>query len=178
MSTFTPPDPPLADEVVLLRPWRDEDVPQLVAACQDPDIQKYIPIPRPYRTTDAEQYVTRTTHQWRTGAAAAFAMVEPDDQDLVLGAINVTVSGPVGNSGYWVAPGARGRGIASHALRLLTGWAFAELGLGVILLEIRPQNAPSMAVAVAAGYHEAGALDVNLETGKQHGLIFSRLASD
>ena len=33
-----PPDPPLEDELVRLRPWIDDDVPAIVAACNDPEI--------------------------------------------------------------------------------------------------------------------------------------------
>ncbi|MDZ7731842.1 MAG: GNAT family protein [Acidimicrobiia bacterium] len=68
--------------------------------------------------------------------------------------------------------------MATRAPRLLTAWAFDELGLGAIILEIRPQNATSIAVAVAAGFHEAGSIDVNAVTGEKHGLIFSQLAAD
>jgi RimJ/RimL family protein N-acetyltransferase len=178
VASLLPPDPPLDDEVVRLRPWTDDDVDQLVAACQDTEIQRFIPIPRPYGRDEAEAYVARTRRQWQDGSTAAFAIVDPDDPARVLGAINVAVSGPVGNSGYWVTPEARGRGVARRALRLVTAWAFEQFGLGVVLLEIRPQNAPSIAVAVSAGFHESGAIDVNTVTGEQHGLIFSRLASD
>ena len=100
------------------------------------------------------------------------------DDTRLLGAINVAVVGAAGNSGYWVAPAARGHQVARRALRLLTDWAFAELDLGVIILEIRAENPASMAVAIACGYHEAGRLDVNLATGTKGGLIFSRLAGD
>lgn len=173
-----PPDPPLDDGTVALRPWTHDDVGQLVAACQDPAIQRFIPIPRPYGRADAEEYVARTERQWAEGSTAAFAIVDPHDPDHVLGAINVAVTGPVGNSGYWVASEARGRGVATRALRLLTRWAFEEVRLGVVLLEIRPENEASIAVALGAGFHEAGSIDVNQVTGEKHGLIFSRLVSD
>ena len=62
--------------------------------------------------------------------------------------------------------------------RLVTDWAFASLELSVILLEINEQNPASMAVARSAGYHEAGRLDVNTETGVRGNLIFSRLVAD
>ena len=40
-----PPDPQLEDEVVLLRPWRDEDVPAIVEAGNDPEIVRWPPVP-------------------------------------------------------------------------------------------------------------------------------------
>ena len=39
----------LSDGTVTLRPWQADDAPAVHAACQDPEIQHWIPvIPRPY----------------------------------------------------------------------------------------------------------------------------------
>ena len=164
--------------MVLLRPWEEADVGQLVEACGDEATHRYIALPEPYTRTDAEAYVARAGREWRDGSKAAFAIVEAGDPERVLGAINVAVFGGVGNSAYWVAPGARRSGVATRALRLLTGWAEGALGLGVILLEIREENEASKAVATAAGYHQSGRIDANTVTGKKGGLIYTRLASD
>ncbi len=172
-----PPDPPLTDGVIVLRPFVPGDADAIYRACQDPEIQRFIPVPRPYRREDAEAYVERTQRQWADGSKAAFAIADAADPDVVLGAINVAISGAVGNSGYWVAPTARGRSVARRALRLLTEWALGPLGLGVVLLEIRPENERSIRVAEACGYHRAGRIDVNTETGKKGGLIYTRLAA-
>ena len=176
--TLTPPEPLPSDGVVALRPFRADDLDQLVAACQDEAIQRFIPVPVPYTVEAGRAYLQRTRAQWADGSKAAFAVVDADDHDRVLGAINVAIVGSAGNTGYWVAPDARGRGVARRALRLLTEWAFRALDLGVIILEIRSENPASIAVAVACGYHEAGRLDVNVGTGTKGGLIFSRLAAD
>ena len=175
---LVPPDPALTDGVVSLRPFGEADIEQILAACRDEEIQRFLPIPRPYERSDAEAYVARTKRQWAEGWKAAFAIVPAEDPERVLGAINLAIAESVANSGYWVAPDARGLGVATRALHLLSTWAMETVGLGVILLEIRPENEASIAVARAAGFHEAGRLDVNIETGKTGGLIFSRLASD
>lgn len=175
---LVPPDPPLTDGVVLLRPWEDADVDALVAACQDAEIRRFIPVPTPYGVEQAMQYVERTRRQWTDGSKAAFAIVEPDDPTQLLGAINVALFAAIGNSGYWVAPEARGRGVAGRSLRLLSAWVLHELDVGVMLLEIRPENERSRAVATAAGFHESGHLDVNMMPGKEGALLFTRLAAD
>jgi RimJ/RimL family protein N-acetyltransferase len=172
------PDPPLTDGVLALRLFEDTDAEQITEACQDPALQRYIPVPRPYRLDNARDYIIRTRRQWDEGVKAAFAITRVDDPATVLGAINLATVGLGGNSAYWVHPAARGAGVASSALRLVADWALGDLGLGVVLLEIRPENLPSAAVARAAGFHESGRIDVNTETGKTGGLIFSRLASD
>jgi RimJ/RimL family protein N-acetyltransferase len=178
MTNIVVPDPLLADDVVLLRPWEPDDVEQILAACQDAAIQRFIPIPRPYGRADAEGYVARTQRQWGEGSKAAFAIVERDDPDHLLGAINVAVFGAVGNSAYWVAPDARGRGIAPRALRLLTGWALGPVGLGVLLLEVHPDNAASLHVAREAGFTDAGQIEVADPAGGRVHRILVLLASD
>lgn len=173
------PDPPLSDDVIRLRPLVEQDIGPIAAACQDERIQRFIPVPRPYHRADAAAYVARTAREWVEGTKAAFAIVAVDDPTgELLGVINLAIAGSAGNSGYWVAPGCRGLGLARRALELVTSWAFATLGLGVVILEIREENTSSISVAEAAGFHRAGRLDVNTATGKRGGLIFSRLAAD
>lgn len=173
-----PPDPPLADEVIRLRPWTEADAAQIDAACQDPHIQQFIPIPRPYARADAEAYVARTQRQWATGEKAAFAISDVDDPTVVLGAVSLAVVQRCGNAAYWIAPGVRGMGLATRALGLLTDWAVESLGMGVILLEIHHRNEPSRRVAVAAGYRQVGQLEVPTPDGRRTHLIYAHLSSD
>lgn len=173
-----PPEPPLADEVILLRPWTDADAPQVTDACQDPHIQQYIPIPRPYALADAEAYIARTRRQWVTGEKAAFAIADVTDPAVVLGAVSLAVVQTCGNAAYWIAPGVRGMGLATRALRLLTTWAVDTLGMGVILLEIHHRNEASRHVAGAAGYRQVGQLEVPVPDGARTHLIYAHLATD
>lgn len=177
-SRLTPPAEPLSDGVILLRTWEERDVDQILDACQDTSIQCYIPIPRPYHRADAVGYVARTARQWEDGSKAAFAVVDPADDAVLWGAIVLALSGATGQAAYWVVPSVRRGGIASRALALVTHWAFAELRLGVVLLEIDPTNVGSIRVAESAGYREAGHLDVNFATGERNHLLFSRLFTD
>ncbi len=173
---LAPPDPPLSDGVILLRPWVHADIDQLRDACQDRSIQCYIPIPRPYHRADAEGYVARTRRQWEEGSKAAFAIVDPAEPGVVLGAVTLALAGGTGQIAYWVVPALRRAGLATRALRLVADWAVGPLGLGVLLLEIHPSNTASIAVAERGGFHLAGHLDVNDTTGERDHLLFSRLA--
>ena len=60
--------------------------------------------------------------------------------------------------GYMVAPAARGRGVATEALRLLTDWGFTERGLFRLELLISVDNTASIRVAERAGYVREGVL--------------------
>jgi RimJ/RimL family protein N-acetyltransferase len=57
-----------------------------------------------------------------------------------------------------MAPAARGRGVASAAVRVLSAWAFSELKLERLQLSIRPDNVASRRVAEKAEYVCEGTL--------------------
>jgi len=71
----------------------------------------------------------------------------------------------VGEIGYWVAGPARGRGIATRAVRLASEWALRELGLGTLELMTHEDNLASQGVARAAGFSETGETDVSPNEG-------------
>jgi [ribosomal protein S5]-alanine N-acetyltransferase len=60
--------------------------------------------------------------------------------------------------GVWLAPGARGRGLASRALRLAVRWLFGEWGLERIELTTLPGNEAMICAARACGFTEEGVL--------------------
>jgi RimJ/RimL family protein N-acetyltransferase len=63
---------------------------------------------------------------------------------------------PHGELGYWVAAPARGRGVATRAVRLLSTWGLGPVGLPLLEIHVLPGNARSHAVARKAGFSHAG----------------------
>jgi ribosomal-protein-serine acetyltransferase len=57
---------------------------------------------------------------------------------------------------YWLGEGFTGRGIATDALRLLSHFAFTELGLNRLEISASVTNRASQAVATRAGYAPEG----------------------
>src|SRR5919198_3378091 len=107
----------LHDGEIELRPWREEDAPAVYEACQDVEIQQWIPvIPRPYTMDDALAFVTGEAVPDITHSLAI------TERGEVVGAIGLRVNDQsrTGNIGYWSAPHARGRGITTRALRLVS----------------------------------------------------------
>jgi RimJ/RimL family protein N-acetyltransferase len=145
------PDPALSDEAVRLRQWTDEDAPEIVRCCSDPVVPRYIPfIPMPYSLSDAEQFIKRSR-------------IPTDELNLAIaghsgelfGAIGVSVTTydpGVAETGYWLAPEARGRGLATRALRLLSAWTLREAGIARLQLQTDVENFASQAVATRAGF--------------------------
>jgi RimJ/RimL family protein N-acetyltransferase len=150
------PPPTLGDGVVALRAWRPDDAPAVHAACQDPLIVRYIPVPQPYTRAVAAEYVEMAAAQTAAGTAAHFAIVDPAD-DTLLGSIS---RHPMRNRhamfGYWLAPGARGRGVATRALRLISDWTLATTDAMRLELFTEAENTASGRVAERAGFLREG----------------------
>lgn len=60
--------------------------------------------------------------------------------------------------GYWIAVGARRRGTATRAVRLLSTWATTELQLQRLELMTHVDNVASQGVAERAGFTREGVL--------------------
>ncbi|MDI1460522.1 GNAT family N-acetyltransferase [Catellatospora sp. KI3] len=144
---------------VRLRPWAEADLADRVRACEDPDIARYLPeLPSPHTADDARRWIAEgAPAAWQAGGAA-WAVVDPAT-DRLLGAASML---PVGVSrnhaavGYWVAPWARRRGVATAAARTVSEWALRERGFDRLELLTAPTNAASQRVALAAGFTREG----------------------
>lgn len=129
MTELRFPTPPLADKVVLLRPWRATDVPDKLMAFSDPVVQRFAwSRTTPYTEADARRHFVEQEQARLRGEALTFALVAPRDEDVVLGGAalhHVDLDQGRAGVGYWVAPEARGQGVAAHAVRELARWAFS-----------------------------------------------------
>ncbi len=151
--------PVLSEHGVTLRPWRLADAPAMAGASADPEIVRWTNHPAGMSAAAAADYVQSTLDHVADGQLAYFAIV--DDADAVVGAIGVGgfdwVS-DVGQVFYWIAAPARGRGLATAAVRLVARWAFGALGLARLELYTMPGNAASERVAEKAGFTREGVL--------------------
>jgi RimJ/RimL family protein N-acetyltransferase len=146
------------DGVVSLRPWEERDADAVYAACQEAQIQFWIPaIPRPYSRENALAFVRGEVD----AGQHQFAVLEGD---RVVGAIGMGVnSNRTGHVGYWCAAEARGRGLTTRALRLITRYGIHELGLQRLELITDPDNHGSQRVAQKVGYRREGVLRSHLD---------------
>ncbi|MCU0483112.1 MAG: GNAT family N-acetyltransferase [Chloroflexi bacterium] len=178
---FSPPDPPLADEVVALRPPSTADVPAIAAACTDPEIARWTAVPSPYTPAHARRFVAQARRWWRTGrTAAVFAIVERASDQLV-GMIGLEPVEPgLAEVGYWIAPGARRRGFATRAVRLVSTWAFSDRNLVRLELHALAGNEASCAVARKAGFGREGVARSGLVVRGQRtdGVVFALIRGD
>jgi RimJ/RimL family protein N-acetyltransferase len=161
MAELPLPDPPLRSDSLALRAWSTADMPAVVAACQDPAIARFAAaVPSPCSEADARVWLATQEPARRAGLRLELAIVNLESDDL-LGSIALSsVEREHGRAmvSFWVAPEARGQGVAAVALRLLAGWAFGSLRLTRVELFIEPDNAASQRVAEGCGFVREGLL--------------------
>ena len=116
-------------------------------------------LPRP----DGEQLVAFFEQGRREGGLLHLAIAGMDADDY-LGEVVLFLRTPeaaeveIGEIAYVIAPGARGRGLASDVVRLVSDWALGQLNLKRLQLSIHPDNLASQRVAMKAGYDYEGTL--------------------
>jgi RimJ/RimL family protein N-acetyltransferase len=149
--------PRLRDDEIVLRPPAPGDVDAITEACQDPEIPRWTRVPSPYTRAHATEFVERSARMWEQGTDAPFVIVDAETGQL-LGAIGVhrfagEDDGP--EVGYWLDREARGRGVATRALRLVVDWACHRLGFR-LLLQADVRNAASRRVAEKVRFQFVG----------------------
>jgi RimJ/RimL family protein N-acetyltransferase len=158
--------PTLRGRGVLLRRWRESDADAVVEACNDPVTRQWLGgLPDPYTRDTAHAYIAEREKYHATTRGVHWAAAVNDDAPAA-GSFSLMAAGdePIRSSaevGYWVAPSARGRGIATEAVRLMVRHAFvasADGGLGLrrLTLAHASGNAASCAVAVRNGFQPTG----------------------
>lgn len=144
---------------VRLRPWRLRDAEQLREACDDPVTAHFMAqMPTPYTAEDARWWITEgSPATWQQGEAT-WAVVDPVTDEVLGGAglSHLQADRRQAEVGYWVAPWARRRGVATAVTRAITDWAFGTLGMHRVELLTVPANAASQRVALAAGFTREG----------------------
>jgi ribosomal-protein-alanine N-acetyltransferase len=141
-----------------LRPWTTMDAPDLVIGMQDALVRQYAG-----QLIDDRSAALAALHgwadQWQQGLGAAWAICGPDAH--VVGSVRFGMIDPeigTGSVGYWLLPEARGRAVASAAVKSTTPVVFDRLGWHRIELYHAVENARSCNVAKRSGYRQEGVM--------------------
>jgi RimJ/RimL family protein N-acetyltransferase len=98
--------------------------------------------------------IARSEEAWAEGSWAVFRVVVDGH---VVGGVNLHfLPYDVAEASYFLRASARGRGIATRALLMVTDWAFRDRGQARVFLRCDPENAASRALAERAGFTHEG----------------------
>lgn len=159
------PHPPLSDGIILLRPWVEQDLRSVEQASKDPYIVATTSVPSPYTLVAGREWLKRQRRHLVEETGLPFCIAN-NQTDEALGFIGLWLRNlELGRAhfGYWVIPQARGRGVASLALRLLSTWAFENLEVARLELWVELWNIASQRVAERAGFMHEGVLHSYVE---------------
>jgi RimJ/RimL family protein N-acetyltransferase len=120
-------------------------------------------IPIPATLEDLDERVAAARRHVEVGEPNTFVIASEDDPDRFLGTVGWSFFVPppirVADVGYSVHPDARGRGVATRALRTLTRWLTLDEGgpgLARVQLDHSVENPASCRTAQAAGFDREG----------------------
>jgi RimJ/RimL family protein N-acetyltransferase len=182
-SVRTLPDFPadrLTDGVVLLRPWTPADAPVLHAIESDPEVVRWRVRTGPPPSVDAvARRIELAPAEWLAGDHVRCAVVDVAS-GAVAGSVGMWVESRLaglGNLGYAIGPGYRGRGLATRAARLLADWGLGPAGLARVHAGAAVENTPSRRVLERAGFAYEGVLRSYLPAvgGRQDVALYARL---
>jgi len=182
MTELRFPDPPLADHVVRLRPWSEADVDAACRATLDPLIPRFTRVPENQTREDLWRFL-EAQEPARTAGEALSLVIADAEGDAFLGTISLLrfeQDGRLCQVGYWLARWARGRGVATCAVRLVSRWALTELGVARVALHTDADNDASQRVADRCGFTREAVLRSFEERkgDRRDVVVFSLLPTD
>ena len=166
---------------IRLEPLSAKHVDHLEILARDPEVRRHTYVPSEptagFGRRWFETYERGRAERTREG----FAIVDAEDGSFLglAAAVRLDEEAREAELGYILAPEARGRGVATEALRLLTERGFAR-GLERLELRIAADNEASRRVAERCGYLCEGRLrSMYFKEGRRADvLVYSRLPSD
>jgi RimJ/RimL family protein N-acetyltransferase len=151
--------PTLIGDVVTLQPWRAVDQAALAPACGDDVICRFTTVPRRYSPRAAKAWIARQEQRRAAGEAIVLA-IRPRAAPPVgtVGLFGLDSPDPHARLGYWLVREWRGRGLGREGVELLARWAFRELAVSALYLDIEPGNVASQRLADVLGARRVGQL--------------------
>ncbi len=142
---------------VRLRPFRQEDLANIVNGLDDWAVSQWLTAPPfPYTDAHARAWIDLVAQDHAGGRPGRFAVADREG-DRLLGSI--TLDGRQGDHpelGYWFLRAAWGRGIGTRATRAILGYAFDQLDHAVVIARTAPGNRQSNRILIKAGFRRCG----------------------
>ena len=142
---------------VLLRGLTEMDVVEIYNACNDYEIQKWIPLQSPYELNHAHNFVKEyAVGQLEGGKGIVFA-IEVDQKFVgVIDIFNTNWTSRICEIGYWIVLNFRANGYATEAVDLLASWVIEQQGFQRVEILIATDNFASQKVVERAKFQKEG----------------------
>lgn len=155
--------PTLMTSRLILRDWREEDVPAFAAMNADKRVARYLPS----TLTEAESraFFTRISASIAERGFGLFAVAPKEDATCLLGFCGLSVPRfaaaftPCVEIGWRLRAESWNHGFATEAARAALGWGFAERRLTDVVSFTTEANRPSRRVMEKLGMHRDPAED-------------------
>jgi RimJ/RimL family protein N-acetyltransferase len=147
----------LETERLVLRPWRFEDLPDLLAYATDPEWGLFLPVPQPYTEEDGRRFIASQVLQDRRDRFAWAVSHE----GRVIGGVDLFLlcESRIAEMGYSVSRAFSGRGFATEAARAVIEAAFqSDSVLHRVRASADARNGASLRVLEKAGMTREGTL--------------------
>jgi RimJ/RimL family protein N-acetyltransferase len=148
------------DGDIRLEPLTAEHGDAMDALAREDGVARFTRVPVPVPDGFGVAWVERYVRGREEGTNAGFAILDTESGEFLgfIALVKLELELQEAEAGYVVAERARGRGVATRALRLLTAWAFDEFPLERIELLMSTENRGSELVAQRCGYTHEGVL--------------------
>jgi len=129
------------------------DAEWITNACQEPEIQRWTLVPRPYMRDHALGFIDNNineAHRW---------VIKQQVTNEAVGVVSIhTIDLDTGDAdiGYWIATWGRRRGAATNALLLVEQFALTIPSINSLSAHIAQTNVASRATASRAGFINMG----------------------
>jgi [ribosomal protein S5]-alanine N-acetyltransferase len=162
----------LSGDGAALRRLRPDDAPAYVAAFRDdPELGRLLGMEQDPDEASVRERAERLPALAAEGKFVELAIGEPFAGTVSLHSIDAHHRRC--EVGFWLVPGARGRGLGSRAVALAVTWVFGELDMLRVEMTTTPDNAAVFALARRLGFTQEGVLRKrNVERGQRVDVVW------
>jgi RimJ/RimL family protein N-acetyltransferase len=175
----------MADQRVLLRPYRLDDIDELYVAARESigEVGQWLPwCHENYTREESSAWVESRLQAWRDGVEYSYAITDRETGRFVggCGLNQFDYDRQRCNLGYWVRTSATRTGYATAAARLLARWGVETLHLERMEIIAAVGNIASQRVAAKLGAMREGIARsrIRIRSVQHNAVVFSLVRSD
>lgn len=142
----------ISGDGLVLREWSSDDIDAMVTLFDEDSIDVWTPLESPFDADAAQRYLDQAGRIRDKGYGIQLAITRGGTTPLGEVLLFDGDRPEIAELAYAVGVAYRGHGLAARALQLMMQFAAQSCCISAYMLKISPANAPSQAVAKAAGF--------------------------